>query len=879
MIKSKLLFLAAAVLTALCSCASGGPAQSPALAQSPEPIRYFSGDGGRGRSITILPLTARGLSEGQSYLPDTVQGELMADFSKYSAISVFDRINLEKNYAELLSGYYDDASRAALDLGHLPPTDYFLNGSITKTSAGYALQIQVSKTADNMAAASYSGTCTFDELDSLAGVRRASRKLLEDLGVALSGQAKTELDGPATEQAAGAQIALSRGIAAMRNGTVVEALSYFIQSANIDPDLAEAASRVNIVGADISSGSIGTDTRNEIAWRRAWVNRLNECDNYVADYIKNTPLPTYLVYSTNLKKGEIDWDRETLALSFRMALYPDKNWPLPLQGVMNAVYAGLAATGRASTWKLEWPTRAASGGMSPIRAEVNREYLTAVELLNDRGQVIGTQSILLQAGWKTDFTGPNAPRASNEGLGLDTAARESNTTAVSVQTVETVTFPYVDAEKITGRLSIRIVRLNGRSVETAAKANAVSIMTEAAYTAIFEQQLNMTSIPGGTFMMGGPNKNEQPRHRETVAPFYMGKYEVTVGEYRAFLTGTGQKINNLYESGDNPVDNVSWLDAVRYCNWLSEKTGRKPAYTIPGNDQNDRYSRGSPDNVVWDPDADGYRLPTEAEWEYACRAGTTTAYSFGDSISPSQARYNEDRRSGMRYPVPVGSFAPNPWGLYDMHGNVSEWCWDYAAEFGGHARAIRGGHYLSYAGNLRSAFRRWSSPGNAAGNGFRVVHSGKEVLQPLREAAREEEPAERRRIEERLAQGIYKAGETGPAGGLVFYDKGSASGGWRFLEAAPVSTEFEAGYYEAARQCKALTVNGFGNWRLPKKDELNLMYTNLGQKKLGDFSGASYWSSSGFLFFYSWVVRFSDGYDGIVTLRSSTAKARAVRAF
>jgi hypothetical protein len=134
-IKAISLFFAAAVLAAVCSCASGGPAQDAvftqtpepgaAVVQAPEPVRPFSG--GSGKSITILPLTARGLSEEQNYLSGTVQGELMADFTKYSAISVFDRINLEKNYAELLSGYYDDASRAGLDLGHLPPTDYFLS--------------------------------------------------------------------------------------------------------------------------------------------------------------------------------------------------------------------------------------------------------------------------------------------------------------------------------------------------------------------------------------------------------------------------------------------------------------------------------------------------------------------------------------------------------------------------------------------------------------------------------------------------------------------------------------------------------------------------------------------------------------------------------
>ena len=868
---------AAVVLTAWCSCASGsgGHVQSEALVQTPEPVRDLSGGDSqkKSESITILPLTARGLPDGQSYLPGTVQGELIADFSKYSDISVFDRINLENNYAELLSGYYDDDSQAGLDLGHLPPTDYFLNGSITKTSAGYALQIQVSKTIDKMMAASYSGTCTFEELDSLTGVRRASRKLLEDLGVTLTGQAKAELDGPATEQAAGAQIALSKGIEAMRKGTVVEALSYFTQSSNIDPDLAEAVSRVNIVRADISSGNIGEDTRNEISWRRAWVARLGECDNYVADYIKNTPLSTYLVYSTDLEKGAIDWERETRALSFRMALYPDKNWAAPLRGVMNAVYAGLAATGRADACGIPWPRRAISGEPSPIRAETTREYLVAVELVNEQGQVIGTQSVSLKAGWKTGFTGPHAPLLAREGLSISTASHESHATAVSTQTARTVTFPYVDANKITDRLSIRIARLNGRSVETTARANGVSIMTEAAYAPVFERQLNMISVPGGRFMMGGLDRNEQPRHLETVAPFYLGKYEVTAGEYRAFLTITGQRNGNeeevlreagrrgvvLGESDDMPADNVDWFDAVMYCNWLSEMTGRKPAYTI---NRNDRRS-GSPEDVTWDPSSDGYRLPTEAEWEYACRAGTTTAYSFGDTISPSQARYTWNSNNTVHFPVPVGSFAPNPWGLYDMHGNAAEWCWNYDVRLGELRRAVRGGDYRLYDEYLRSAFRSWEPPNDSGrGKGFRVA-------------------AEQRRTEEQPKQGIYAIGGTGPAGGLVFYDKGSVSGGWRYLEAAPASTDFEAEYYEAARKCKALTVNGIGKWRLPKKDELNLMYTNLKQKNLGGFSGDSYWSSSGFLlpFLYSWVVRFSDGYDGSIRSRLSTARARAIRAF
>jgi hypothetical protein len=134
--------------------------------------------------------------------------------------------------------------------------------------------------------ASYSETFTFAELDNLTGVRRASRDLLEKQGVSLTGKAKTELGGAAAEQAVNAQIALSKGIEAMKKGTVMEALSYFVQSQSYDPQLAEAASRVNIVSADISSGNIGADARNDITWRKAWLERLTECEQWVTNYVR-----------------------------------------------------------------------------------------------------------------------------------------------------------------------------------------------------------------------------------------------------------------------------------------------------------------------------------------------------------------------------------------------------------------------------------------------------------------------------------------------------------------------------------------------------------------------------------------------------------------
>lgn len=254
---------------------------------------------------------------------------------------------------------------------------------------------------------------------------------------------------------------------------------------------------------------------------------------------------------------------------------------------------------------------------------------------------------------------------------------------------------------------------------------------------------NFVLIKGGTFQMGSPGTEawrsaDETQHTVTVSDFYMSKYELTQKEYEEI---TGNNPSNF--SGENlPVENISWLDAVTFCNARSGKENLTPAYTIDGQ------------NVSWDRSANGYRLPTEAEWEYACRAGTTTPFYMENSPSSEEANYYghypyeiEDNYFSQgnlqvqpgeyrQTTVPVGSFSENPYGLYDMHGNVSEWVWDYYGEYPaeeqtnpagpatGTLRVYRGGGRNDFAKNMRSAYRATLEQNKGSFNlGIRLVRN------------------------------------------------------------------------------------------------------------------------------------------------------------
>jgi formylglycine-generating enzyme required for sulfatase activity len=215
----------------------------------------------------------------------------------------------------------------------------------------------------------------------------------------------------------------------------------------------------------------------------------------------------------------------------------------------------------------------------------------------------------------------------------------------------------------------------------------------------------MVYIPGGTFLMGSPETEkgrepwqkgtESPQHRVTVQPFFMGKYPVTQAQWQAVMGDNPSR----FKGENRPVEKVSYDDVVKFCQRLSERTNKD------------------------------YRLASEAQWEYACRAGTTTPFYFGETITPDLANYDGTTTyaSGPKgvyreQTTDVGQFPPNVFGLYDMHGNIREWCadcwhenykgaptdgsvWEAGGDKG--RFAVRGGSWLGESWRVRTANRNW----------------------------------------------------------------------------------------------------------------------------------------------------------------------------
>jgi formylglycine-generating enzyme required for sulfatase activity len=253
----------------------------------------------------------------------------------------------------------------------------------------------------------------------------------------------------------------------------------------------------------------------------------------------------------------------------------------------------------------------------------------------------------------------------------------------------------------------------------ASLTRTVTVGTPATYASDLNASvsLEMIWVQPGSFTMGSPTtevgrQTNETEHNVTLTKgFYLGKYEVTQAQYEAVMTGNSDGLSatpsNWPNNAERPIEMVSWDDIQKFLTRLNaQESGNIPA--------------------GW-----SYVLPTEAQWEYACRAGTTTAYSWGDDISASDANWNHGNDANQT--ENVGQYAANPWGIFDMHGNVWEWTADWYGGYSsgsqtdpegsasGSVRVVRGGSWPSAGTYLRSAFRNGSNPSNRTGNfGFRV---------------------------------------------------------------------------------------------------------------------------------------------------------------
>jgi hypothetical protein len=456
---------------------------------------YFIGEGGKNMSLGILVPESQGLNANQSYLTTMVQGVLVANISKYSAIDVLDRVSLDKVITETLDPTYKD-NLDIVRLGHVSQVGNYMTGKIIKTSIGYSLQLNITDTTPNAKTiAAYTGNCTVAQFDDYSAINKASLDLLEQMGVQLTQRAKNELEQASTQQYVNAQTALSQGIVAQQRGTVVEALNYYYNSANYDPSITEATSRLSVLSSTVSSGNIGENVRNDIQRRNEWLKVLNEAETFFKNH-----LPFEIIYNTNLSEGNINYQNETVDLSFSIEVKPSAGFR-----VLEDIRKGLVATGRAKEWGVEfWPlfqcnmftpyeiNNPSYGYLgAPQRIVATSDITIIAGLFNDTGKQLSTttnnwqNTIIFHVSDKDHF------RTYMDGIGIDTTrflindeyinSLEKYGTSSSYRFLRnnqsTTTFRNVNANDITDNLIIKIISVNGIDANQAGETGYIKILS------------------------------------------------------------------------------------------------------------------------------------------------------------------------------------------------------------------------------------------------------------------------------------------------------------------------------------------------------------------------------------------------------------------
>jgi uncharacterized protein (TIGR02145 family) len=418
--------------------------------------------------LAVLEPEGKGLSKDEIWMLSLVQSTIAADFNKYSSITIIDRQNIEAIIAEQkrsLSAITSDED--AIKIGNLANASHILTGKITKTPKTFMLELAITDAETGKRQASYSPKgITPSQVEDLSALKAASADLLKQLGVSLTESQLEELKGPVANTQVQAQTALARGVVAERQGTSVAALSYFYQAAAFDPTLVEAVKRSSVMSANISGINLGENIRNDIVWRKKWVEQLKETEETFYKIINSAPLPYTLYYSTVIETKNINYQKETADLSISLSLVANGEWFSALQKSLKAAQAvmdGLNATGRKEDWGLkDWPaTMYQKHGVSNTNpfaigywsesSYIEYDIPVEFELVNQRGKVIGRQVAVIGRQQLKPYI--KIPR--------DFIVKFYKNKS------STLTFNAVNANDISDNLTIRIASVNGAPPKTA----------------------------------------------------------------------------------------------------------------------------------------------------------------------------------------------------------------------------------------------------------------------------------------------------------------------------------------------------------------------------------------------------------------------------
>jgi len=387
----------------------------------------WTGDGGKDIRVTVSEPTGKGLSVQEQALLPLIQSTIIGSFQRFSAMTVFDRQNLENVLREQnlsLSGNFSDTDY--IRIGNLTQARLVVFGSISKTSNNYMLELAVTDVESGQRKASYlPRPVSLSALENLSAIREASADLLGQLGVNLTANALQELKRTENTTRIQAENALARGIAAQRQGTTVDALTYFFEAATFDPSvMREAINRVSVVSADISGGDLGQAIRNRLQEHDDWRAIVQAANSFYLDH-----LPYELVYSTDINQGSIDFEKRTTGLSIGISLIPTEAWK-----TINDLRQGLRKARSNDPWKF-----------SLDRIEP-RQIAVTIRILNENNKVLSTESYT--------FSNPSEKDRTNA----------------------TLTFRNVRADDITDRLRVEVISINGKPAQSAGETGFIQII-------------------------------------------------------------------------------------------------------------------------------------------------------------------------------------------------------------------------------------------------------------------------------------------------------------------------------------------------------------------------------------------------------------------